>query len=153
MSARYLRAFPALGLSLALTLGSCEKDDDTSHDEHHLEAFGVALVAGTDTLVRALGGQPEDVSGQLLLTVGQPVDLALHFLDEEGHWFRPEADPDGEHGFAVDHASSLQAQLDTLNWNLTLDGLTADSSTITVRVLHLGHDDYVSPALPVIVQP
>lgn len=141
-----------LCLALALAFVACDNSDETQ-DEHHLEAFGVALVSGADTLVRAEGGQAADVSGLLSLQVNQARTLALHFLDDEGHWFRPEPDPDGEHTCAVDHNGSVQVEIDSLNWMVTLTGLQADSSSLRVRVLHLGHDDFVSPDLPLVIEP
>lgn len=141
-----------LALGLALGFTACDSDDD-SHDEHHLEAFGVALVMGTDTLVMSTSGEASEVEGRLDLQVGQTRGpVLLHFLDEEGHWFRPEADPDGEHAFALTHdAADFTTTQDADNWSFTATGAAAGASTVVVRVLHEGHDDYVSPALPVLV--
>jgi len=141
-----------LALGLALGFTACDDNDD-SHDEHHLEAFGVALVQGSDTLAMSTSGEASEVEGRLDLQVAQARGpILLHFLDEEGHWFRPEADPDGEHAFALTHeATAFTTTLDAGNWSFTATGGTAGASTLVVRVLHEGHDDYVSPALPVLV--
>ena len=152
MSSHFSRALPAL--CLTLIFAACD-DSTTNQDEHHLEAFGVALVQGVDTLLRSTSGNAEEVRGALALQLGQSRGpLLLHFLDEAGHWFRPEADPDGEHSFALDlGATSYGVVVDSLDWSFTATGLQMDSTTLVVRVLHQGHDDYVSPALPVLVTP
>ncbi|MFA7330554.1 MAG: hypothetical protein WC326_05700 [Candidatus Delongbacteria bacterium] len=145
----------ALTLALALGFTACDDNDDTHEDEHHLEAFGVALVLNGDTLVKSMSGEASEVVGRLELLVSQPTGpILLHFLDEEGAWFRPEADPDGEHSFALTHdPARLSVVPDNLAWSFQLTGLAADSTSLIVRVLHEGHDDYVSPALPVLIQP
>lgn len=148
------RAHIALGLGVSLALFSCDNPDD-SHDEHHLEAYGVALVQDADTLLSSISGDAEEVRGALNLLVGQTRGpVLLHFLDEEGHWFRPDEDAGSAHRFALDlGASTFQVVADSVQWSLSATGLEPDSTTLVVRVLHEGHDDFVSPALPVIITP
>jgi len=142
-----------LALGLALGFTACDNDDDDEHG-HHLEAVGVALVMGTDTLVMAATADPAQVEGELHLHEGESLGPVLvHFLDEEGHWFRPEADPDGEHSLEILHNQLvLTIAVDPETWSFTATGVSEGETEIVVRILHEGHADYVSPNLPVHVE-
>lgn len=142
-----------LALGLALGFTACDNDDDDEHG-HHLEAVGVALVMGTDTLVMAATADPAQVEGELHVHEGETTGPVLvHFLDEEGHWFRPEADPDGEHSLEVLHNQLvLSVTVDQETWSFTATGNAEGETEIVVRILHDGHADYVSPSLPVHVE-
>lgn len=146
----------ALALALALALGftACDDNDDDNDQGHHLEAGGVALVQGTDTLVMAATADPALVVGELHVHEGESVGpLLVHFLDEEGHWFRPEADPDGEHSLKILHNQLvLEVTVDQTEWAFTATGVSEGETEIVVRILHDGHADYVSPNLPVHVE-
>jgi hypothetical protein len=143
-----------LALSLALGFTACDNDDDDDEHGHHLEAVGVALVMGTDTLVMAATADPALVEGELHVHEGESVGPVLvHFLDEEGHWFRPEADPDGGHSLEILHNQlALSVALDQEDWTFTATGVSEGETEIVVRILHDGHADYVSPNLPVHVE-
>lgn len=144
----------ALALGLALGFSACDNDDDNDDHGDHLEAVGVALVLGADTLVLAASADPAEVEGELHLHEGESVGpILVHFLDEEGHWFRPEADPDGEHSLEILHNQlALTLTVDASTWSFMVEGVAEGETEIVVRILHNGHADYVSPTLPVHVE-
>ncbi len=158
--------------ALLLILPACSDDDDNPVDAgetEHLEAFGVRLLLGETVLVTADGS---DVTGTLELTAGVTTDLiTVEFLDEDGDWFDPadedhdheaapaEEDHDHEHELALVIADNgvatftLGEDIDDApsHWSLTLTGVAAGETTLTVKILHEGHDDYVSPEFTVTV--
>jgi hypothetical protein len=143
----------ALFLSTGFLASGCSDDDNpaSSDESAHMDAVGVALVMGGDTLVMAATADPTEVSGELELHEGESAGPVLvHFLDDEGHWFRPDADPDGDH--TLDIATNelmLSIELDQAEWAFTATGLAEGETAMRVKILHLGHEDYVSPELPV----
>lgn len=147
------RGLPALvTLGLALALG-CSSDDNPAggDDGHHLEAVGVALVHGGDTLSMAVGAvAPAD---EFHVYEGESLGpILVHFLDEEGHWFRPDADAGEEHALEVLHNQLLVALEMHDDWSFTLSGVNEGETELIVKVLHEGHADYVSPGLPLHVE-
>jgi hypothetical protein len=145
----------ALALGLALAFTACDHDNDNDGHARHLEAVGVALVMGADTLAKAASADPLDVEGELQVHEGESLGpILVHFLDESGHWFRPEADPEGDHSLEILHDPSiLEVTVDQAQWSFILTGVSAGGAEIVVRILHEGHADYVSPNLPVHVEP
>ncbi|MCB2213130.1 hypothetical protein KQI52_13535 [bacterium] len=156
--------------ALLLILPACSEDDDNPVDAgetEHTEAFGARLLLGETVLAEADGSE---VTGSLELTAGVTTELiTVQFLDEDGDWFDP-ADHDHEAAPAEeneDHDSELAlviADTDiatftlgediaeaTTHWSLTLTGVDAGATTLTVKILHEGHDDYVSPTFPITV--
>jgi len=142
-----------LGLALAIGFTACDNDDDDDHGEH-LEAVGVALVQDGDTLAMATSADTSDVSGEIHLHEGESRGpILVHFLDDEGHWFRPAEDPDGDHSLEILHNQLLvSVALDAANWAFTITGVEEGETALVVRILHNGHADYVSPELPVHVE-
>jgi hypothetical protein len=146
----------ALGLmacSLAFWAG-CSDDDDHDDHGHHLEAVGTMLVHGNDTLLVAVGADPAGVVGELHVYEGETLGpLLIHFLDEEGHWYRPEAEPGGAHSLEILHNQlMIQLAVEPSDWSFSVTGLEEGETTIVVRILHDDHADYVSPELPVHVE-
>jgi len=143
----------ALFLSTGFLASGCSDDDNpaSSDESAHMDAVGVALVMGGDTLVMAATAEPTEVSGELEVYEGASTGPVLvHFLDDEGHWFRPEADPDGDHTLdIVTNELMASIELDQASWAFTVTGVGEGETAMRVKILHLGHEDYVSPELPV----
>ncbi len=144
-----------LVLLVSLLMVSCSDDDNPASDSHseHMDAVGVALVMDGDTLAMATSADAADVSGGVEVAEGATLGpILVHFLDDEGNWFRPETDEDGDHSLELRY-STLVADItvDTANWSFTVEGVEAESSALRVAILHEDHDDYLSPELPLIV--
>lgn len=147
MNKLYLAGLPAL--LLAGMMISCSDDDNPAggNEGAHMDAVGVALVMDGDTLVKAEG---QAITGELELHVGESLGPVLaHSLDDEGLWYRPEFVPDGAHELALSwNGLVCAATINQENWEFTLEGLEEAETALRVRILHEGHDDYVSPELP-----
>lgn len=152
---------------LLVLAAGCDKDDnpvDTTEGDH-LEAYGVRLMLGDDILAEADG---TEVTGVVQVPNGTTTELIeLMFLDADGDWYEPEHEHEGEVITEEEHDHELDLGVgdDTVlgytlgediptadsHWSFTLNGLQEGATTLTVIVLHNGHEDYVSPEIPVTV--
>ncbi len=142
------RLLPLTLLLAGALFVSCD-DDDNPASEHgeHLDAIGVALVMAGDTLVKAEG---TTVSGELEVHEGETLGpLLVHFLSDEGEWFRPDADAGSEYSLDVD-ANGLVVHVDVnaADWSFTVEGEEEAETVLVIHILHEDHADYTSPELP-----
>ncbi|MBZ0264637.1 hypothetical protein K8I28_08200 [bacterium] len=143
---------------LALDIG-CTKDDNpaSSSEEHeHLEADGVLLIMGNDSLY-VKSGDENDVVGSFTITEGdttEEIEVFFYHLEDD-EWFQPEHDHDGREEVELDveevDTSLLEIHLEDHHWEFRLSGLTHGDTYIRVITIHENHADYISPRLPVTV--
>lgn len=145
--------FIVTALSILLFAGCSDDDNPVNEDDsHHLEANGVMLISGTDTLVVAATANEDDVVGEIHLHEGEETDdITVRFLNDEGEWIEPEADDD-DHALDIVIGNGDIIEAHVHDWEFHLDGLEEGETWIRVRVMHDDHADYVSPQLPVHVE-
>lgn len=143
---------------------SCE-DDDHDHDEEHTDAEGFVLEnsAGVEIYKEFKGAQ----TGSVTLSVNDTLELAVHFLGDDGKELEHEEDGDHEeegkivvsgntasialveveeeHGDDHDHDHAENA--------LEIIGVGAGSTSFKLELMHDGHADYTSTNnVPIVVK-
>ena len=159
---RFLIMTTALFSSLFII--SCE-DDDHDHDEEHTDAEGFVLEnsAGVEIYKEFKGAQ----TGSITLSVNDTLELAVHFLGDDGKELEHEEDGDHEeegeivvsgntasialveveeeHGDDHDHDHAENA--------LEIIGVSAGSTSFKLELMHDGHADYTSTNnVPIVVK-
>ena len=138
---------------LLFTTG-CE-DDDHDHDEDHTDTDGFVLEIENGTEVyREFEGE---VTGGLVLSVGDTVELSVHFLDHEGNEIEHEEEGEEEHedGLAVSENNASVAVVEVEEHEeqgeeehhemaLHVIGVSAGSTSFKLQLMHEGHADYTS---------
>lgn len=116
-------------------------------EEAHVEADGLVLKVGGVTRVVVWQGE---VTGQLVVQNGTTTPrIDLYFLSPDSIEFQP-SDPDFDMDNLIGNpALSSQSEVDT--WAFTLTGLTNGLTDLQVRVHHIDHYDFTSPAIDLIV--
>ena len=145
--------YPAIIFAAVFLLAfGCGKDDNPlDHKENeHADAVGCVIKQDDIELARAEKGTVVG-SFQLLENVQTPL-LNFYLITDDGDLFRPEGEA---FSFAweskrPDIADAIQLQSDG-DWNFHLKGFSSGSTTIKFKVLHEGHDDFVSLDIPTTV--
>ena len=116
-------------VSMFLITTACEDDDhDHDHDEDHTDADGFILESEDGTeMYREFEGA---MTGSLTLSVGDTLELSVHFLDHEGNEI--EHEEDGDHD--EDHHEMA----------IHVVGVSAGSTSFKLQLMHDGHADYTS---------
>lgn len=148
---RALKAHMVLLLSSVMffTTG-CEDDSHDDHDEEHTDADGFILEdeSGTE-IYREFEGA---MTGGVALSVGETLELSVHFLDHEGNEIEhgddhEEEEEDHEDGLAV---SVLDPNIATVEVEhdhghvIHVVGVSSGSTGFQLRLMHEGHADYTS---------
>jgi len=123
---RALKAHMVLLLSSVMffTTG-CEDDIHDDHDEEHTDADGFILEdeSGTE-IYREFEGA---MTGGVALSVGETLELSVHFLDHEGNEIEHGDDHEEEHGYGIH-----------------VIGVSSGSTSFKLELMHQGHADYTS---------
>ena len=131
LSLRFLKSqmvYLLMGSLLFVT--GCEDDDhDHDHDEDHTDADGFVLEDESGTVVyREFEGT---MTGSVTLSVGETLELTVHFLDHNGNEIEhsdDEHDDHDDHDDGDDHDDS--------------DGLVVSGNDATIAVVEVeGHDE------------
>lgn len=143
---------------LLFTTG-CEDDDhDHDHDEDHTDADGFILENEDGTeMYREFEGA---MTGSLTLSVGDTLELSVHFLDHEGNEIEHEEEgeeEDHEDGLAVsendaniavveveEHEEDGDHDEDHHEMAIHVVGVSAGSTSFKLQLMHDGHADYTS---------
>ena len=155
MQPLFLRALKAqlvlLITSMMFFTTGCE-DDDHDHD-HHTDAEGFVLENESETEVyKEFEGAI--VTNNLTLSVGDTLELSVHFLDNDGDEIQHE-DEEGEEdelsvsGFNVDVAMvSVEEHAETGSDHhemaIHIIGVSAGSTDFKLELMHDDHADYTS---------
>jgi hypothetical protein len=145
-----------LALALITLVIGCA--DNPVTPEEHFEARGVLVertgLSGSDSTVVTV--DTSHVSGAIAIdTVAAFAAFDVRFINEDGTIGLPPgaADATNPHDLAVSVADSTIAYPTAVTrWGFRLVGMKAGTTTLTVHLLHGGHDDYVSVAIPVQVE-
>jgi len=146
---RSLRAYLVfLFASMILFTTGCE-DDDNDHD-HHTDAEGFVLKSesGTEVYKEFEGAI---VTNNLTLSVGDTLELSVHFLDHGGDEIEHEDEDDklSVSGFNADVAvvsveEHEETGMDHHEMALEIIGVSADSTEFKLELMHGDHADYTS---------
>ena len=166
---RSLRAHSVLLLATAMLFTTgCEDDDhDHDHDEDHTDADGFVLEteAGVEVYREFEGTQ----TGGVTLSVGETLELMVHFLDHEGNEIEHSDDDHDDHddhgddhdddgdGLVVSENDATIAVVEVEGHDeedgddhddhgnaLHVEGVSAGSTSFKLQLMHDGHADYTS---------
>ena len=148
---RALKAHMVLLLSSVMffTTG-CEDESHDDHDEEHTDADGFILEdeSGTE-IYREFEGA---MTGGVALSVGETLELSVHFLDHEGNEIEhgddhEEEEEDHEDGLAIDGFDSNIATVEVEHDHghaIHVIGVSSGSTSFQLQLMHEGHADYTS---------
>ena len=144
---RALKAHMVLLLSSVMffTTG-CEDDSHDDHDEEHTDADGFILEdeSGTE-IYREFEGA---ITGGVALSVGETLELSVHFLDPEGNEIEHGDDhEEEEEDLAVSGFDSNIATVeveDDHGHAIHVIGVSSGSTSFQLQLMHEGHADYTS---------
>ena len=151
---RSLRTYTTLLFTGALLFTTgCEDDAHDDHEEGHTDADGFILedAAGSE-VYREFEGV---VTGSVTLTVGETLELSVHFLDHEGNEIahEEEGEEDHEDGLVVSENNASVAVVeveeheegeDHHGMAIHVQGVSAGSTSFKLQLMHDGHADYTS---------
>jgi len=138
-------------LAVLIFLAGCNESNPVESEEEHFEAIGLFILSGNDTIARY-----EDlvVSGIIEVTENDTTEiLSIIFLAEDGHIGVPPTDDwsldwlIGDESTSDVVATDSQIELYTLH----IAGKKAGQTPIKIIINHLGHKDYESAEIPIIV--
>ena len=134
--------------SMLLFTAGCE-DDDHNHDhiEEHTDADGFILEDGSGTDVyREFEGA---VEGAVNLSVGDTLELSVHFLDHDGNEIEHEEEEKDE--LSVSEYDSNVAVVEVEEheeehheMTIHVIGVNVGSTSFKLQLMHDGHADYTS---------
>jgi len=157
---RLLKACTIFSLSFVLLFTTGCEDDDHDHDNKHTDADGFILENESGTEVyREFEGA---VTGTVTLSVGDTLELAVHFLDHEGneieHEEEEEEHEEGEIEVSGSNASIAIVEVEHEEEGddhdhdheeehgaaLHVIGISSGTTSFTLKLMHDGHADYTS---------
>lgn len=138
---------------VALTATAC---NNPVQPEEHPEAGGVVIfAAGTNTVLAQSVGANVDFTTSLNLTVGEPLEVEVMFLDVSDPTnlslaFNPDAD-EGE-SLRVTPANPAVVVYNDHDDHGDFEPVAAGTTTVVIELMHGGHADFRSGELTVVVQ-
>ena len=162
MQLSFLRAVKAhaiffLSFVLLFTTG-CEDDDHDNHDHGHTDADGFILESNGTEIYKEFEGS---ITGSVTLNVGDTLELAVHFLNDEGEEIEHDEEEGEEHEegeLEVSGADSTIAIVEVEHEEegddhdhdeehgaaLHIIGVSSGSTSFQLKLMHDGHADYTS---------
>ena len=144
--------FMLIGMFLFTT--GCEDDDHNhDHDEEHTDADGFVLENESGSEVyREFEGA---ITGTVTLSVGDTLELSVHFLDHEGNEIEhDEQEEEDEEDLVISENDSNIAIVEVEEHEegeeehhemaIHVIGLSAGSTSFKLQLMHEGHADYTS---------
>ena len=134
--------------SMILFTAGCE-DDDHDHDEH-TDADGFILEDGSGTEVyREFEGA---VEGAVNLSVGDTLELSVHFLDHEGNEIEHEEEDEDELSVSENDSNVAVVEVEEHEEGeeehhemaIHVIGVNVGSTSFKLQLMHDGHADYTS---------
>ena len=139
--------FMLIGMFLFTT--GCE-DHDHNHDEEHTDADGFVLEdeSGSE-LYKEFEGT---MTGTVTLSVGDTLELSVHFLDHEGNEIEHEGDEEDELVISendsniaiVEVEEHEEGEEEHHEMAIHVIGVSAGSTSFKLQLMHEGHADYTS---------
>ena len=164
---RSLKAYTIFSLTCAmLFITGCEDDDHDNNDDVHTDADGFILETESGTEVyREFEGA---VTGSVALSVGDTLELSVHFLDHDGNEIEHDEEEEEEEGHEegelevsgsdasiaiveVEHEEEEEEGDDHDHDHeeehgaaLHIIGVSSGSTSFQIQLMHDGHADYTS---------
>ena len=163
---RSLKAYTIFSLTFAmLFVTGCEDDDHDNNDDGHTDADGFILENESGTEVyREFEGA---VTGSVALSVGDTLELSVHFLDHDGNEIEHDEEEEEEEGheegeLEVSGANASIAIVEVEHEEeeegddhdhdheeehgaaLHIIGVSSGSTSFQIQLMHDGHADYTS---------
>ena len=132
--------------SMILFTAGCE-DDDHDHDEEHTDADGFVLEDGNGTEVyREFEGA---VEGAVNLSVGDTLELSVHFLDHDGNEIEHEEEEKDELSVSENDSNVAVVEIEEHEEEhhemaIHVIGVNVGSTSFKLQLMHDGHADYTS---------
>ena len=132
--------------SMILFTAGCE-DDDHDHDEEHTDADGFVLEDGNGTEVyREFEGA---VEGAVNLSVGDTLELSVHFLDHEGNEIEHEEEEEDVLSVSENDSNIAVVEVEEHEeehheMTIHVIGVNVGSTSFKLQLMHDGHADYTS---------
>ena len=143
--------FMLIGMFLFTT--GCEDDDHNhDHDEEHTDADGFVLEdeSGSE-LYKEFEGT---MTGTVTLSVGDTLELSVHFLDHEGNEIEHDEQEEEEEDLVISENDSNIAIVEVEEHEegeeehhemaIHIIGVSAGSTSFKLQLMHEGHADYTS---------
>ena len=141
--------FMLIGMFLFTT--GCEDDDHNhDHDEEHTDADGFVLENESGSEVyREFEGA---ITGTVTLSVGDTLELSVHFLDHEGNEIEHGEDEEEELVISENDSNIAIVEVEVHEEGeeehhemaIHVIGLSAGSTSFKLQLMHEGHADYTS---------
>ena len=143
--------FMLIGMLLFTT--GCEDDDHNhNHDEEHTDADGFVLEdeSGSEVYKEFEGA----ITGTVTLSIGDTLELSVHFLDHEENEIEHEGDEEDEDELVISENDSNIAIVEVEEHEegeeehhemaIHVIGVSAGSTSFKLQLMHEGHADYTS---------
>ena len=143
--------FMLIGMFLFTT--GCEDDDHNhNHDEEHTDADGFVLEdeSGSEVYKEYEGA----MTGTVTLSIGDTLELLVHFLDHEENEIEHEGDEEEEDELVISENDSNIAIVEVEEHEegeeehhemaIHVIGVSAGSTSFKLQLMHEGHADYTS---------
>ena len=162
---RLLKALTIFSFTFVMLFTTGCEDDDHDNDDHgHTDADGFILENESGTEVyREFEGA---VTGSVALSVGDTLELSVHFLDHEGNEIEHEEEEGDDHEEGELEVSGANASIAIVEVEheeeegddhdhdhdheeehgaaLHIIGVSSGSTSFQVQLMHDGHADYTS---------
>ena len=162
---RLLKALTIFSFTFVMLFTTGCEDDDHDNDDHgHTDADGFILENESGTEVyREFEGA---VTGSVTLSVGDTLELAVHFLDSDGNEIEHEEEEEGEHEEGELEVSGSNASIAIVEVEheeeegdnhdhdhdheeehgaaLHIIGVSSGTTSFQLQLMHDGHADYTS---------
>lgn len=146
------RSSMALLATLVLLLNiSCSNPVDSHDDDHHEEPAGFVLKLNG---INVISQQPNGtLSGSFTMKVAEETDLIrLFFISEDGDEFTPEEEEYSlEAEFSTDEIVHFEQHDEDGKWAFHLHAEAVGSTNLTLKLMHGGHSDFSTQAIPILV--
>ena len=137
---------------------ACEQHDHI-HDEEHTDADGFVLENESGTAIYTeLEGE---VTGSITISVGDTLELSVHFLDHEGNEIEHDDEEEEEELSVSENDSNIaivaveeheEGEENHHEMAIHIIGISSGSTSFKLQLMHDGHADYTSTNnIPVVV--
>tara|TARA_B100000686_G_C16763098_1_gene960040 strand:- start:1192 stop:1692 length:501 start_codon:yes stop_codon:yes gene_type:complete len=140
-------------IGMLLFTPGCEDDDHNhNHDEEHTDADGFVLEdeSGSEVYKEFEGA----MTGTVTLSIGDTLELSVHFLDHEENEIEHEGDEEDEDELVISENDSNIAIVEVEEHEegeeehhemaIHVIGVSAGSTSFKLQLMHDGHADYTS---------
>ena len=140
-------------IGMLLFTPGCEDDDHNhNHDEEHTDADGFVLEdeSGSEVYKEFEGA----MTGTVTLSIGDTLELSVHFLDHEENEIEHEGDEEDEDELVISENDSNIAIVEVEEHEegeeehhemaIQIIGVSAGSTSFKLQLMHEGHADYTS---------